>query len=110
MTIDAFTAAPEELIAWASAFSEFADGAIVYVELPTVSVKLLAVLIDVEVGSATVGRPVLLRVVVDDPAFVTFRSYEPAATAWAGLSVTEATVLSATDAVNAPVPLADPRL
>ena len=42
--------------------------------MPTVRVKLLDALIDVEVGSATVGRPVLLRVVVDDPALLTSQS------------------------------------
>ena len=51
---------PDELIAWANALSVFPDGVIVYVEVPTVSAKLLAALIDEVAGSATVGKPVLL--------------------------------------------------
>ena len=74
MTRVAFTPAPDELIACASAFRVFADGLMVKVELPTVRVKLEDELIEVLDGSATVGRVELLTVVVGDPALITFRS------------------------------------
>ena len=70
----AVTPAFAELIAWANAFKVFPEGLIVVSVPLTLRVKEFDELMEVEVGSLTVGRRSLLSVVVEDPAEMTFRS------------------------------------